>query len=92
MIDDNSLCDVDADPEGDCDGDTILNKDDVCPDNPDTTANQKDTDCDGDGISNFIEDGDFCTDSTKADTDLDGFDDGEELAAGTDPCNAGSHP
>ena len=48
-------------------------------------------DCDGDGLSDAFEDT-ICTDKFSADTDGDGFDDGEEMAAGKDPCEAASHP
>jgi len=85
-------CDVGADPEGDCDGDTILNKDDVCPDNHTDTVGQTDEDCDGDGLSNFFEEFTVeCLDKTNADTDGDGFTDGEEIGF-SDPCNFFSTP
>jgi len=48
-------------------------------------------DCDGDGLTDAFEDM-MCADRFIADTDGDGFEDGEEIDADTNPCDPGSHP
>ncbi|MDO8261477.1 MAG: fibronectin type III domain-containing protein [Candidatus Magasanikbacteria bacterium] len=63
--------------DGDIDGDNIYN-----------TA---DKDLDGDGVTNINETV-YGTDMCKADTDGDGFNDGVELTAGSEPLNAKSTP
>jgi len=50
-----ALCDVLADPTGDCDGDTIINSDDLCPDDPVGTGGQTPTNWDGDSAGNGID-------------------------------------
>jgi YD repeat-containing protein len=49
-------------------------------------------DSDGDGLSDYLEQVKYGTDPLNADTDGDGWSDGQEVAAGTDPLNAASHP
>ena len=42
-------------------------------------------DCDGDGLTDYVEEMELGTDSTRRDTDGDGMGDGDEVAAGFDP-------
>lgn len=49
-------------------------------------------DTDGDGLSDDSEIHVYLTDPNESDTDDDNFSDGVEVAAGTDPLNAASHP
>ena len=49
------LCDVLADPTGDCDGDGLTNSEDYCPDVSIGTNKQRATDWDGDTISNGVD-------------------------------------
>ncbi len=49
-------------------------------------------DSDSDGLSDYLEKAKYGTDPRNADTDGDGYTDGEEVAAGTDPLNPKSHP
>ena len=88
-----------CDDEGDRDGDSVPNAFDNCPylANPDQFDGNGDglgdacdqslvpADFDGDGLSNDDETYVWGTDPLLADTDSDGYGDGDELAAGTDP-------
>jgi len=49
-------------------------------------------DCDGDGVPNAFEEAIPCLDPFNPDSDGDGFSDGVELDAGSDPCSAASTP
>jgi hypothetical protein len=49
-------------------------------------------DSDSDGISDYLEKVKYGTDPTNQDTDGDGYLDGEEIAAGTNPLDPNSHP
>jgi hypothetical protein len=57
----------------------------------DGIGNNADTDDDNDDLSDFDE-GFYGTDPLLSDTDLDGFTDGEEVAAGTNPLDDTSYP
>ncbi|MGD8953956.1 MAG: MopE-related protein [Desulfobacterales bacterium] len=50
------------------------------------------TDSDGDGLTDFEELNTYFTDPNSADTDRDGFSDGEEIAGGFDPFDPNSNP
>jgi hypothetical protein len=50
------------------------------------------SDTDGDGLSDYLERVEYGTDPNNPDTDGDGYTDGEEVAAGTNPLDPGSHP
>jgi gliding motility-associated-like protein/uncharacterized repeat protein (TIGR01451 family) len=82
-----------ADLLADCDGDGIINDDEINngtdPENPcDPNINALGTnDCDNDGLTND-EELDNGTDNTIADTDGDGINDGAEVNSGTDPLNS----
>lgn len=59
---------------------------------PSTECGSDPNDCDGDGVSNEIEVEKGCMDPFNPDTDGDGYWDGVEMAAGSDPCAEDSIP
>jgi len=50
------------------------------------------SDVDVDGLTNIEEIERFWTDPMDSDSDSDGYSDGQEISAGTDPLDANSHP
>ena len=88
--------------EGDCNdnGETIYPAaEEICGDGIDQDCNGRDsicvdysTDTDHDGLTDYEERNTYFTDPNKADTDGDMVTDGDEIAAGFDPNDAGSKP
>ena len=87
---------------GDCnDNDETIypGAEDICGDGIDQDCNGRDsicvdysTDTDHDGLTDYEERNTYFTDPNKADTDGDMVTDGDEIAAGFDPNDAGSKP
>ena len=87
---------------GDCnDNDEAIypGAEDICGDGIDQDCNGRDsicvdysTDTDHDGLTDYEERNTYFTDPNKADTDGDTVTDGDEIAAGFDPNDAGSKP
>ena len=62
------------------------------PNNPSSySGGTSQTDSDGDGLYDSDETNVYHTDPTNADTDGDGYDDGQEVYDGTDPLDPNSH-
>ena len=83
VVDGEVICGGD---ESDTDTDTDSDTD------TDTDTDKPIDDADGDGLSDQDEKNIYGTNPRKVDTDGDGYDDGEEVADGTSPTDAYSHP
>ena len=92
--------DVSNSNQADADHDDVGDACDALPDDPkewldtdgDGTGNNSDSDDDNDGIADVDEIELYETDPLHPDTDGDGFSDGEEIAAGSNPLNSTSLP
>ena len=84
------------DVSADWDNDGIPNGDEGCVTNRDSdfdgTGDWQDFDSDNDGIPDDAETNEFGTDPFNPDTDADGYDDGVEIQAGSDPLDDFSTP
>jgi hypothetical protein len=91
--DEDATLDFDEFVAVDHDGDGIANgvEGGADPDG-DGVPNYLDSDSDDDGLGDYDESALYGTNPYNADSDGDGFYDGEEVAGGTDPLNSGNYP